>query len=110
MNGYRTIEAPLQETIYRRFHVVLTEAEHQIIKTADNVAAIYEQIVFREQRNFTLDRVRELLDERFVVADNRDAILDLAHDLYPSMRMEPLMPRDAEVQFMVWWAWCLKAC
>lgn len=65
--GYRALEAPVQAAIERRLHLrLLTAAEREQVKAADDVAALFEQIVIRERQEFSFEAIHCLIADGFV--------------------------------------------
>ncbi len=69
MWGYRKIEKKVQGTVETAFQTKIgkvTLADRQRVKNADDLAAIFEQLVLREQRPVTPEAIEEKTAEGFV--------------------------------------------
>lgn len=104
LGGYRILEARMQHTIEQALGICPTDWQRAQIKLADDVVAIVEQAVLRDEEPWDPERhVIDCLLKGFVHGDGT-ALLQMAarvperwqHELL----LHPLSPRDARWAFL----------
>lgn len=97
LDGYVDIERNLNRIIEIKFGIDTTAAQHDHIKVADDLAAIFEQEVLREKRAWNaVEAVNRAVSEGFV-SRTVESLLALAPRLPEFWR--PLHPRGARILY-----------
>ena len=73
MQGYVIIESRIQMAVEQALDIPrLSAADHQEIKAADDLMAIFEQVTIREQRHWDMDEIARAVDQNFVQSSRYD--------------------------------------
>lgn len=78
--GYRVLEEKLQGVIQQRFGYLTSREDLEHIKTADNLAAVYERVTLRESHTFRpLEDLSRALESGFVHGELDDFMALVPH-------------------------------
>lgn len=97
LDGYRAIEAGLQDAINRKFCCSLASSD-RVVKIADDLAAIFEQYVLRLRLPWQLGAIDWAIDSGFVNRSSADEMRPLARNLPSQYRALP--PPAAEALWL----------
>lgn len=102
LDGYRGLEQVWTAVMERAMHLTdLTPNDRRIIKAADDLAAVYEHVVFRLQQPWDIKWIDWALQEGFVGSSSREDLLTRALDLPENF--VPWTYQDAEDVFLLKW-------
>jgi hypothetical protein len=102
MTGYRTLEQHVQQVIEDALEIQVSPLERQQIKYADDLVAIFEHTVLREQQPW--DPPRNIADCLYggFVKGKYDALMTMAERVPVTWRwFTAFTPDVAEVQFLL---------
>lgn len=95
MAGYRHLEGLWATAIDEAFDIRLTPEERHHIKVADDLAAIFERVVLRYRRPFTLQDIALAVEEEWITRSSVAEMTKLASRL--PKNMTSLSPEVAKV-------------
>lgn len=100
LNGYRVLEERLQNAIHIRFDIGATGLTGvDTVKTADNLAAIFEHVTLRERKQFESGHdIARMLRHGFIKGDSWEDLVSLADRLPDGVAC--LTPEEAERSFL----------
>lgn len=102
--GYRELESRWQDVINEALGTHVGPAHRQVLKAADDLAAVWERVVLRRDREWTvevgLDEIRRCCDEGWVQSRYVE-MADLVSRVPRSWT--PLNPETVEVYFLLAW-------
>lgn len=102
LDGYRVLERRTERTINRALRIVpLTTEQERILKSADDLACIYERIVLVEQKPFQAERdVAWAIGHQYVRSGRVDLLQRARQLVSVPQPWAPLDPKAAEALYL----------